>query len=353
MIYWWLRKHWWKALGGVFVLYSLVIGLATPLSPTIFEINPNVVEAGWNRDLEVRVKNVDLERLTKDPVIWIESGEASYCGDRVRIKGRSRLLFDLHLPGTLPKDAIHLYVHLPGKETLVLTDAFRSRDIEQNEGGLPDNKKAECLKGLDFEGDGGFAFPSRKILYESIRNLFYHVPMWFAMIGVMALSFMGSIRYLSAPSGNRDLFAVESVKVGLLFAVLGLLTGSLWARFTWGAWWVSDPKLNGAAVSVLIYLAYLVLRNAVEEAQLRGKVAAVYNIFAFCLLIVFLLILPRTTDSLHPGSGGNPAFSRYDLDNNMRLVFYPAVIGWFLIGVWITRLRVRTGMAFKALRRRS
>ena len=59
------------------------------------------------------------------------------------------------------------------------------------------------------------------------------------------------------------------------------------------------------------------------------------------MMIVFIGILPRMTDSLHPGNGGNPAFGNYDLNNNMRLVFYPAVIGWILIGVWISQLQLR------------
>ena len=59
------------------------------------------------------------------------------------------------------------------------------------------------------------------------------------------------------------------------------------------------------------------------------------------MMIVFIGVLPRMTDSLHPGNGGNPAFGNYDLDSNMRMVFYPAVIGWILIGSWIAQLRFR------------
>jgi heme exporter protein C len=59
------------------------------------------------------------------------------------------------------------------------------------------------------------------------------------------------------------------------------------------------------------------------------------------MMIVFIGILPRMTDSLHPGNGGNPAFGNYDLDSNMRLVFYPAVLGWILLGIWISQLRFR------------
>jgi heme exporter protein C len=90
-----------------------------------------------------------------------------------------------------------------------------------------------------------------------------------------------------------------------------------------------------------MYLAYLVLRNSIDEEQKRAKISAVYNVFAFPVMIVLLFILPRMTDSLHPGNGGNPGFGGYDLDNTMRLVFYPAVLGWMLMGVWIMTIRFR------------
>jgi len=59
------------------------------------------------------------------------------------------------------------------------------------------------------------------------------------------------------------------------------------------------------------------------------------------MMIPLLFVLPRLVDSLHPGNGGNPGFNSYDLDSRMRLVFYPAVIGWFLLGYWISTLHVR------------
>jgi heme exporter protein C len=82
-----------------------------------------------------------------------------------------------------------------------------------------------------------------------------------------------------------------------------------------------------------------------EEEQKRARISAVYNIFAYVLMLVFLMVYPRlnAVDSLHPGNGGNPAFSTYDLDSNMRLVFYPAVLGWMLMGVWLASLRIRLG----------
>ena len=183
--------------------------------------------------------------------------------------------------------------------------------------------------------------PRLAILNESIRNLYFHVPMWFGMLTILGVSVVYSIKYLGNPTLKNDIIAKEAANVGILYGILGLLTGMTWARFTWGAWWVNDPKLNGAAIGMLIYFAYLVLRSSFAEQQQRARISAVYNIFAFVTLVPLLFILPRLTDSLHPGNGGNPGFGGYDLDDTMKWVFYPAVIGWILMGVWIMNIRYR------------
>ena len=183
--------------------------------------------------------------------------------------------------------------------------------------------------------------PRLPILHESIRNLYFHVPMWFTMIVLYLISVVYSIKYLSTGNEKHDLVAVEMVNTGIVFGFFGLATGMIWANYTWGSPWPNDPKLNSAAIATLMYMAYIVLRGSMDEEQKRAKISAVYNVFAFPVMIVLLFILPRLTDSLHPGNGGNPGFNSYDLDSQMRLVFYPAVIGWILIGVWIANLRYR------------
>jgi len=192
-----------------------------------------------------------------------------------------------------------------------------------------------------------FEVPKLIRLNETIRNLYFHVPMWFTMIVLLAGSLVYSLRFLrsgdlgSSVNMLRDRQAKIFAEVAMVFALLGLFTGMVWAKATWGAFWTADPKLNGTAVTLLIYAAYFVLRGSVEDPEKSARLAAVYNVFAFVMMIVFIGILPRMTDSLHPGNGGNPAFGNYDLDNGMRMVFYPAVIGWILIGWWIATLRVR------------
>jgi heme exporter protein C len=183
--------------------------------------------------------------------------------------------------------------------------------------------------------------PRRDILNESIRNLYFHVAMWFAMISMMGASLGYSIKYLSGNHLNIDARANLFAEMGLVFSILGIITGSIWAKFTWGAFWTNDAKLNGTAITILIYLAYFILRGSLDDREKRARISAVYNVFAFVLMIVFIGILPRLTDSLHPGNGGNPAFSQYDLDTNMRWVFYPAVVGWILFGMWVSGIRYR------------
>jgi len=183
--------------------------------------------------------------------------------------------------------------------------------------------------------------PKLNILNETIRNLYFHVTMWFSMIVLMFLSMKQSLQFLNRFDKIHDLKAETYASTGIFMSMLGLTTGMIWAQFTWGTFWVNDPKLNGTAVTLLIYLAYFILRNSIENEDSKARVSAIYNIIAFVMMIVFIGILPRMTDSLHPGNGGNPAFGNYDLDSNMRLVFYPAVIGWILIGAWIAQLRFR------------
>ena len=183
--------------------------------------------------------------------------------------------------------------------------------------------------------------PRLPILNETIRVLHFHVPMWFGMIFLFTASVIQAIKHLRTGNGDYDLVSVRLAEVGLFFGIMGLLTGMLWANFTWGSPWSGDPKQNSAAISMLIYLAYFVLRGSISDEQMRGRISAVYNIFSFSALIPLLFILPRLADSLHPGNGGNPGFNTYDLDSQLRLVFYPAVIGWALLGFWIATVKIR------------
>ena len=200
-----------------------------------------------------------------------------------------------------------------------------------------------CIVLLTYTLIAGFLFdvPRLPILNETIRALYFHVPMWFTMIFLLLLSSFNSYRYINTGKNYYDIKSYNYANVAVYFGVLGLLTGMIWAKFTWGTFWTNDPKLNGSAIGMLIYLGYFVLRSSLKDESKRGKISSVYNVFAFAMLIPLIFILPRMADSLHPGNGGNPGFNVYDMNSQLRIVFYPAVVGFILLGIWITDLRLK------------
>jgi heme exporter protein C len=184
--------------------------------------------------------------------------------------------------------------------------------------------------------------PEIQILKESARNLFLHVPMWFTMYIAFLAGVFYSIRYLNNPRPEMDMKAETATQVGVIFGICGLLTGSLWARFTWGTWWTfAEPKMNLAAVALLIYIAYFILRSAFDDPDKRARFAAVYNIFAVTTIPFLLYVIPRQLPSLHPGADGNPAFSDMTAPE-LRIIFYPAVIGFIGLSVWLMDIVYRS-----------
>lgn len=192
---------------------------------------------------------------------------------------------------------------------------------------------------------GGLLFdvPALPVIHQTIRNIYFHVGMWFSMIFILFLGFLFSLMYLRRFDLKYDRMAFATVKTGLVFGILGIITGMIWAQNTWGTWWLNDPKLNGAAVGILVYLAYLILRASLDDPEKRARLAAVYKIFAFVIMFVFIMILPRISGpSIHPGVDGNPALATGDLDPVMRKVFFPAILGWILFSYWIYTIVERT-----------
>jgi heme exporter protein C len=196
--------------------------------------------------------------------------------------------------------------------------------------------------------------PMLPALEETVRNLYFHVCMWLAMMTLFTISVVNSIRYLRTFKLRYDIYARHYAAVGILMGLLGYATGTVWMSFTWAdpnnpayasfSSIAREPKLIGAAIALLIYFAYLVLRDSINDMDKKARISAVYNIFAYAMLFPSIWIIPRILPSLHPGQEGNPAMNFKDVDSNMRLVFYPAIIGWTLLSVWIATLRIRVNL---------
>lgn len=213
--------------------------------------------------------------------------------------------------------------------------------------------KILCVVLLAYAVIGGILLPVPEIpqLQETIRNLYYHVCMWFAMMILFTTSVVHSIKYLRTLDISYDLRARSFAAVGLVMGLLGYATGAIWAAYTWAdpnnpayasfGSIAREPKLIGAAMAILVYFAYFILRDSVTDMDRRARVSAVYNIFAYAMLFPSIWIVPRLLPSLHPGQEGNPALNFNDIDARMRMVFYPAVIGWTLLGAWIATLKIR------------
>lgn len=181
---------------------------------------------------------------------------------------------------------------------------------------------------------------------ETIRNMFYHVPMWFCMMFFFLLSVIYAIRYLNSNNNLKyDIYALCYAQMGTLLGIFGLITGMVWAKIMWGAPWNNDPKQVGAAIALLGYVAYFILRRALSENEIRkAKISAVYNIFAFFMLFPTLWILPKMSESLHPGglNDDNIAFKAENLTLVMRSIFWIlAIPAWFLLTYWISQLYIR------------
>lgn len=213
--------------------------------------------------------------------------------------------------------------------------------------------KISAIVLLTYAVVGGLLLPVPELtqLGETIRNLYYHVCMWFAMMILYTISIIQSIKYLKSGDLRHDIKAMSYAGVGTYTGLLGYATGAIWASYTWAdpnnpayasfGSIMREPKLIGAAIALLIYGAYFILRSSVTDLDQRARVSSVYNIFAYAMLFPSIWIIPRLLPSLHPGQEGNPALNFNDIDSRMRMVFYPAVIGWTLLGAWISTLIIR------------
>lgn len=364
-----VRRSWWKVLAVLLVVYGLVAGMLIPLKPNLLSVSPRSAKLGETVTLDVIGYNTSFLGADAGAMnAWLIAGDStdlSLRAESVEVIDNRKAKMTFRIPNFLPdraaeKATLALYVNSPGDGAFVDPVGLFVR--QEAPGGsaaeAEDPWRVSSVKKGDLKATPWTTFPYRGHLAESIRNTYFHVSLWFAMMFVFIAAVTYAVKYLiRSRKGSDESFTVVSFRekadywsvaftsVGMLFGVLGLLTGAVWAKYTWGSYWSWDIKQFTTLIALLIYAGYFILRASFPDPEQRARLGAAYNIFAFVCLIPLIYILPRLSgNSLHPGAAGNPAFGGEDLDNTMRMVFYPIIIGWTLIGFWMAGVNYRASV---------
>ncbi len=338
-----IRQSWWKYLGALLIIYVIIVGLLTPMKPGVYEFTPINTKAGKSFTADIITYNTHYKDSSQLRA-WLKI-DTSYAllSSTIEIQEVNKLKVTFDIPNYNPSTSdvviADLVIDEKDEHFMVLPQALY---ITQDSSQVDEGALAWSLSNIEnLSENTDFTFPFRWITEESMRNLFFHVSIWFAMFILLIIGIIYAIKYLLSKDLKWDIYSSSLTHVAIVFGIIGMLTGSFWAKFAWGQFWINDPKLNMSAVALLIYLAYWVLRVSITDQDVRARVSAAYSLFAFAALIPLVFVLPRMMDSMHPGNGGNPAFGKDDLDNTMRMVFYPAIIGFTLLGLWISSLYIR------------
>lgn len=340
-MYRFIYHRWWKVVTLLLLLYVFIAGFLVPLKPGIFSVSELQLERGVPFSIEVTTYNTKWDKA--DQLVAYVRYDSSHLWKvpEIAISDRNSLIISGILPAWKSSyesefDDLSLILHHEKDGFLILPSAFVSN-------GPSDGAEPVWVTQIPEYGKWAWKFPFQAILYETIRNTFFHVAIWMAMFVLLVVSLVYSIKYLLTRDIYHDAVASAFGYVGIVWGTMGMITGSLWGKAAWGAYWTNDPKLNMSAVAMMIYLAYAILRASINSEDRRAQLSSAYNIFAFLAMIPLIFIIPRldSMSSMHPGNGGNPALGGEDLDSTLRLVFYPAIIGYTLLGVWMSSLLFR------------
>ncbi len=174
---------------------------------------------------------------------------------------------------------------------------------------------------------------------ETSRILFFHVPQaWIATLAFL-ISMIASAVYLAKRRVKADYLAQSAAELGFLFCVLATITGSVFAKATWGAFWNWDPRQTSIVILLMIYGAYFAIRSAVSDPDRRRVFAGVYSILAFVTVPFLVFVIPRITTSLHPENTMNPASP--GMDPKTLKVFLGSLFAYTGLFVWMLRLKIR------------
>jgi heme exporter protein C len=182
--------------------------------------------------------------------------------------------------------------------------------------------------------------PLVPFLDKTTRVLYFHIPSAWITVLAFGWSMLHSVLYLVRRDPLNDAHAAGAAEIGMLFCIGATVSGSLWAKAMWGAYWNWDPRETSIFFLLLIYGAYLALRGAIDEPERRARLSAVYSVLAFVSVPFLIFVVPRIYETLHPDPLINPR-GKMDMDPRIRGVFFAAMAGFTALFAWVLQLRVR------------
>ena len=188
----------------------------------------------------------------------------------------------------------------------------------------------------------GFLLPIPYIpgLEEKARIIYFHVPMsWLAVLAFF-MSMIYSVKYLRTTDNVNDIKAYSAAGLGFLFCILATVTGSLWAKFSWGSFWNWDPRQTSIFILLLVYGAYFSLRSALDNTEQKARLSSVYSIIAFVTVPFFVFIMPRLIETLHPDPIINTQ-GEISMDTIMLIIFLCSLLTFTLLYFWMFDIKVR------------
>jgi len=189
----------------------------------------------------------------------------------------------------------------------------------------------------------------QQMIGESSRIFYYHIPMAWIAVLAFTMSMVYSIRYLKSKNFLEDNRARNAAALGLLFSILATITGSIFAKVTWGSFWNWDPRETSIFILLLIYGAYFALRGAVEVEEKKAALSAVYAIFAFVTVPFLVFVVPRLIPSLHPTDSVVNAEMKFTMGTTVRLIFFSSLALFTVLYLWIFNLACRVGVLYRKI----
>jgi len=168
-----------------------------------------------------------------------------------------------------------------------------------------------------------YLVPPAQGLGDLVRIAFFHIPTAWVSVLAFVLSAWWSILYLKTRKIEADALSCRSAALGLIFCLLATISGAVFAKLTWGAYWNWDPRQITIFILLLVYGAYFALRSAIAEPPVRARLSAVYALFAGAAMPFLIFVIPRYYSSLHPEPVIN-ASGHIDMDPVMLAVLLAA-----------------------------